>query len=590
MIEDDILHLLASASLSSYLRNILILDGSAQILESIVSILSEMICLTSYTPRQGVILPYSTEDELWGFPEIPGFPFNSEGILYSDKLNPRIIKIPDLARINLMAKRTCIVCINQSHIAIERYGQKDLWEPNMWWIAQAMEQDITLVSPHILDRFSVRIRPRTLEPKRIHVLWQQSGLRHQLKRAIAIHPTFDKSLLEYLCTYPMSGLGMRRDITLTMLSYTLARLQGEPHVRLLHVQTAARLLGRNVKEKPKIVGTSYRNQISQEPTQETSFIVPQDRTFPQNVPDLTSNFLADSANSEVMTTLSEDISFTEEMMYLEDNFSFTNNQQAALKYSIRPSPLSGLSFGHPIGYRPLRDTTDIAIIPTLFTAFRHRREEQQNGQAMVINREHIQSYIRQPNPDYLLILALDYTCFSYCQWEDAINPYLQQAYHHRARIHIIQIGIHNPIPEESIRAQSVELKNVLVPQLGRILTTPSGRATPLAHGLDVAYTTIVRELSDNRRYTQHITLVVLTDGRGNIPLQNSREGVIPTEAVQRQGIDDAFVKAEMLRQIKGVTMIVLDPQPKYLRTLPRLLARTLGADLITVLPRIERGQ
>ena len=76
--------------------------------------------------------------------------------------------------------------------------------------------------------------------------------------------------------------------------------------------------------------------------------------------------------------------------------------------------------------------------------------------------------------------------------------------------------------------------------------------------------------------------MVLSDGRGNVPLEASQTNRKPTYLVNRQGIEDALQEAEQIRRLKQVEAVVLNPQPKYYSELPIKLAQALGAKIADI--------
>jgi magnesium chelatase subunit D len=72
--------------------------------------------------------------------------------------------------------------------------------------------------------------------------------------------------------------------------------------------------------------------------------------------------------------------------------------------------------------------------------------------------------------------------------------------------------------------------------------------------------------------------VVVTDGRGNVPLESSREGRI-TGPVGAAGIQSAL---EVARRIAGLTHVestLIHSSPRQYPELPGALAEALGATL-----------
>jgi magnesium chelatase subunit D len=94
----------------------------------------------------------------------------------------------------------------------------------------------------------------------------------------------------------------------------------------------------------------------------------------------------------------------------------------------------------------------------------------------------------------------------------------------------------------------------------------------------LALQTLRQALQQGRSTIQKAVLVVISDGRGNIPLEASKSGKVEFP-VGRKGIDDALQAAQQIAELKGVEAVVLNPQPKHYSDLPVKLALALGAKI-----------
>src|SRR5262249_21754154 len=158
-------------------------------------------------------------------------------------------------------------------------------------------------------------------------------------------------------------------------------------------------------------------------------------------------------------------------------------------------------------------------------------------------------------------------------WQEALLPYLRKAYIERASIGIIQVGASNASHE--LRAEFVSARSILVPRIEMALNCTAGRSTPLAHGFDIALNMLRLALQHGRSTIDFALFVVLSDGRGNIPLDMSRKGKI-TAPVNKEGVDDALRIAQSIRKLKDVQVIYLNPQPSRYQHLPLAFADALG--------------
>jgi magnesium chelatase subunit D len=198
---------------------------------------------------------------------------------------------------------------------------------------------------------------------------------------------------------------------------------------------------------------------------------------------------------------------------------------------------------------------------------------------LILQSSDLRRYRRAAVPEQMLTLVLDYTSLKECQWQEALLPYLQWAYVERASVCLVQVGAVDA--QDELRAEKREADNILVPRIRNRLEAGWGRATPLAHGLDLALQALRHGLQHGRSTVQKAVLVVISDGRGNVPLDASRAGKV-TPPVGRQGIEDALEVARQIAALKDVEAVVLNPQPKHYADLPVELAQALGAKIAKI--------
>ena len=130
-------------------------------------------------------------------------------------------------------------------------------------------------------------------------------------------------------------------------------------------------------------------------------------------------------------------------------------------------------------------------------------------------------------------------------------------------------------------------RSLLTPSIAETLEPQPGRATPLAHGLEMAFQTI-QQGQHGRAFIQHTRLVIITDGRGNVPLESSLRGQVKVP-VSREGIEDTLRTAAQFKGMRRIEAILLDPQPPYMTELPLTLAEVIGAQY-KVIPLVKEAQ
>jgi hypothetical protein len=74
-------------------------------------------------------------------------------------------------------------------------------------------------------------------------------------------------------------------------------------------------------------------------------------------------------------------------------------------------------------------------------------------------------------------------------------------------------------------------------------------------------------------------LVVVTDGRGNVPLELGADLTV-RETVGRVGVNDAQTVANAIRSMAAVETFLIDPEPELYPELVSELGRALGAELV----------
>jgi magnesium chelatase subunit D len=212
--------------------------------------------------------------------------------------------------------------------------------------------------------------------------------------------------------------------------------------------------------------------------------------------------------------------------------------------------------------------------------------EDSHNLPFLLSRSDLKRYRRAPTADLMLLILLDYTSLRDSNWQDSLYPYLVRAYMERAAICIVQVGRQNASHE--LQAEVVRGRNILAPEIDDAIRNAVGRATPLAHGFDLTLQILRHALQHGRSTVYHVQLLIISDGRGNVPLEDSRIGRI-TQPVYRKGIEDAFGLAQQLQDFKDLEKVLLNPQPEQYADLPLLLAETMGAEVEDI-PHLDSGE
>ena len=615
LIDDDFTRGLACAALTPGLRRILLFDISKDKFFSVADQLATMLKeVTRETYRRVILGSAEAEDDLWTTLEISGKD-KAIGILLTpgrlapppDDPSPVLILIPDLPSLSLNAARACVALMGEGETAtLQRHGLNITWSPNMCWLARCARAEVGEISPHLLDRFVLRLSPRdapSLNRVADVLAWandQNSDQRSQtmsvspeladaLRSASPQAPNFSADEVIHVLSYFSQQVveGMRRELALARLSRALAQLEGVLEVSASHVNAAAGMVGLQpitvasapvpVPELP-VSPVAERTSEEAVPTEGGSVAVtPEPRTLSE-----------DPSDDRVLksdTQLTFDTEPAVSLPYPEDTAP-AEREVDSLQFPPQRFRATGAAEGPVIGTQPARRVNDIAVVSTVIEAakFQKVRPPAEPPARFPITRADLRSYRRAPTPEQTLTLIIDYTSLTGCLWKSVLWSHLRWAYVARASVKVVQVGFAKP-RSNNLRAELISARNLLSPRIREALNGRGGIATPLAHGLDLATRSLRSALQHGRSRTQQARLVVITDARGNVPLAASRAGHLE-QPVFRDGIDDALAAARALRTLNNLEIYFLNPQPQQYPELPAMLAEVLGAN-IEYIPRDE---
>jgi magnesium chelatase subunit D len=167
---DPLIRGLTCATINPGLRSILVFDAPYADLKTSADTLTEMLEIAYGLKVEQVRLGVSElDDDLWGtmvlsrdtnnspiiwhWGSLVGLPDDSQ--MGTSRL--RLVIIPDLTRLSLAASRACVVLMGAGIAHLERYGQHEAFQPNICWLAGCAKIEVGAVSPHLLDRFALRL-------------------------------------------------------------------------------------------------------------------------------------------------------------------------------------------------------------------------------------------------------------------------------------------------------------------------------------------------------------------------------------------------------------------------------------------------
>jgi magnesium chelatase subunit D len=531
---------------------------------------------------------------------------------------PRTVIIPDLARASLAVARAAVTVIGSDAAVADRHGQHASWQPRTRWLAACARSGLSRLSPHLLDRFCVRVDASDLP----HAGWGHNAILAALDRGDG-GADWDEAVLRFPPP-PVTGqwwatprlphmtgeavetvlaivggtvgagpTSVRRDLALARMARALAMLSANDAVRGEHVLDAAAIMGLALANPRDAVGSSPQapspSVAADDPgagTQKAD--VPRSAAAATTVVDGAADQGAMAGNEPTVPALLDPAmpgDLLQQGPYPEDDPSAIA-EYASLRETWQPGRRPRATRGHIIGTEPTRCLSDIAVVPTAFEAAKfqalRRERDPRMRSGLIIFGSDLRRYRYLPRPDTAVVLVLDHTCRREWDFGPPLAPYLRWAYVRRALISVVEFGYRGAADElraTAYRAASVLDRRVAV-SLGRV----SGRATPLAHALDMAVQEMRRHLRQAEVVADNSWLIVVSDGRGNVPLEASQRGLIPG-IVAREGVTDMLRAAQAARALPGVRKVVLAP-PKltHYARLPFDLADAMGGIVVEDAP------
>ncbi|QFG22997.1 magnesium chelatase [Actinomadura sp. WMMB 499] len=541
--------------------------------------------------------PGAGDDGLWVRTRLTGDVLRLEpGPLAADA--GAVVLVPDLGQADPVVARTVVTMAGADAASVETQGFSRRWRPRTWWIAAVPRADVANLSAHLLDRFPIRVDAGGLyaewTPLRDAAAWttredEEAALLRAFPPLPAPNPDPGRppapppspGALRRVVELLPPGPSRRRDLALARVARTLAGFDGAARTDPDHVDRAAELLGVRPPRvpdpappppPPRTAGTdeapATRDPSPHRPSAPATAGTHAPETSGRTGPPVVLPPPADDTGP-----------------YLEDAPDALP-RLGALRIPAGRRTRAARWRGRPLGVRPASDPRDLAVVATVLEAAKYqpvrRRNRPRARPGMLISPADLRSPRRQAEPGAGLVLVLDHSCW--WDWDRArgLAGFLREAYRDDASVSVIEFG-HRDNPAE-LSAVRYRVRTLLDPRVLRSLEREPGRATPLAHGLELAVTELRGLL---RRGPMKIALVVATDGRGNVPLSDSLLGEV-RRPVGARGVRSALDAAAPLRTLPGVRPVVLAPDTGRHDGLPFDLANAMGGTLILV-PRRDDG-
>jgi magnesium chelatase subunit D len=608
--------ILACCALDPRLAGLLFLDLDPALIYPLAGWLADLIGDTRVIP----IGPKMAEETLW-----ERFTLNRDPAERAEDLGFRwapgplagygrpagIVTVPDLALVGLPAARAAVTLIGADVAHLERSGVSRTWHPRDRWLAALRRQDVGRVSPHLLDRFAVRVDAKGLglPSDRGPILpeadpaWKRAVL--AVQHGAELPALSAAAANQIMASVPHRVPGIRRDLALSRLARALAALAGGAEVLPGHVDSAAALAG--LDAGPGRLGSGWDRP--RHPADAESYNVPVGSDSARSEPDAdpeggpAAGRVAvgpeqlNAVNGHLAVVPGEATSLQPEPAgdfgaplesavpgpYPEDHAKPARDV-APLRIGWQRA-LTGPPRGQPIGTQRTLDKRDIAVAATLLNAARYQRLRcplhYRAGHRLHVRPADLLSYRRAPRPGHLLVLVLDHTCrVRDWDWYEPLAPYLRWAYVTRALVGVVELGALADDVRSELRATQFRSRSVLDPRVADALRRLPGRATPLAHGLTLAAAMLRHDTQQAGVPVGEAFLVVVTDGRANVPLADSHTATLPVNVVGGIAVRDTEEAARAISALRRVRSVVIDPGPRPYGHLAALLAVALAAPLV----------
>ncbi|MFE7328727.1 hypothetical protein ACFU8W_27875 [Streptomyces sp. NPDC057565] len=580
-------------------------DSIASVTRMFASLLARSTGGTDGAEVPRTVLGAATQDqELWVRPRLRSGPGGiaftlAPGPLTEAEAVPPLVVVPDLARLSVPGMRAAVQLLGTDVATVEHSGLRRQWSPRARWFAICRAEDVERVSPHLLDRFPVRLSvaglrtPPGPEPfGRLPAPWEAALEPVEHRTPVRLGDGLAARVLELLGEG--DGTGHRRALALTRIARALARLDGADEVTADRADEAARLIGLPSARRPPA-----GRERSTGPTDVKSAVPGPGVRRPLHPPEpgpegrrrpLHGTPVLEPGPAEPIGPAPAAGTWAADTPYPEDTTSPTP-ESMSLHIQARRTAGPRTARGAVIGVRRARDLWDLAPVRTVMEAAKYQAIRGRPERLLIAPGD-LRGYVRAPEPERMLALVLDHTCRDGWDWHDALEPFLHWAYVSRASVQVVEVGGRAAAPgsgpagqacAHELRAESFAARSVLDPRLTAALNrAPGGRATPLAHGLEQAAQALRRAFQHHRAGLVEALLVVVTDGRGNVPLAVSHLGRPGTSAVGRTGIDDALAVATRISGMDRTRLhsVVVDPVRQPYAELPSLLSDALGGTVI----------
>ncbi|WP_435126068.1 hypothetical protein [Actinacidiphila sp. bgisy144] len=156
-----LLRVFACAAADPRLSGVLLFDVPPALTAEVVGLFSAAVAEGGQVVHLGAAV---REDDLWSRTRLrPARGRIALDVLPGDLVEadpaapPRAVVVPDLARLPLPGLRAAVTVLGAEAASVERHGASATWRPRARWLAFCRTEDAGRVSPHLLDRFPLRL-------------------------------------------------------------------------------------------------------------------------------------------------------------------------------------------------------------------------------------------------------------------------------------------------------------------------------------------------------------------------------------------------------------------------------------------------
>ncbi|ANS67905.1 Mg-chelatase subunit ChlD [Streptomyces lincolnensis] len=584
---------LVCAAVDPALSGVLLFDLEPQLLDPVARLFARILTGDPHSPGPPVMLSAASRDEdLWTRPvlqrEDGGISFRMEPgpLIETDGRSgpPSLVVVPDLTRLSVAGMRAAVQLLGADVTVVEYGGLSHRARPRARWLAACRSADAGRPTGHLLDRFALRLPTCGLRlPTADHLLGMLPpswlDIARDAQEALVPTAAVSDEALDRVHELLGPESNMRRELSLARLARALATLDGEGTATSEHCAAAARLMGLAVAEgagrAEPTGGASGSASRSPHPSNRPSEGMGERRHTGQDIPGAaeTGQPLLETEPAEGVGAGRGGVQTVLATPYPEDEAEALRDF-APLRSPWQRTAGSASLRGVVIGTRRATDLSDIAHVRTVREAAVHQRIRR--TEQFTVSPVDLHSHVRASSPEHMLVLLLDHTCRGGdWDWQDTLTPFLEWAYTRRAAVHIIEVG--SAETGNELRAESFAARSVLDPRILPALYRPVGRASPLADGVEQAVQALRRSFRQHGNSLTEAWLVVVTDGRGNVPLRASRTGRLRSP-VGTEGVEDTLKAAAGVSAMDRTRLrvAVIDAGREPYGSLPFSLAEALG--------------